>query len=170
LENSKGKEPGEERDMKSRFVLVCMAMAMLATAGLPQVSRAGETSSSTAPNTASVVGIWRCQMDGLPAITLTVTDEGGSLTGAVLFYLHRREAGQPVTATPGVPEPLFNPRFDGKTLTFQVSHRRAHPPASLEDAPVAFTLKLDGPDKAEFVNDSEMDPNAPRFVLVKSAY
>jgi hypothetical protein len=109
-------------------------------------------------------------MEGLPAVTLTLTDEGGSLTGAVLFYLHRREPGQPVTATPGVPEPLFNPRFDGKTLTFQVSHRRAHPPGTLHDGPVSFQLKLSGADKGEFVNENEHDPNAPVYVLVKSAY
>ena len=109
-------------------------------------------------------------MEGLPAVTLTVTDEGGSLTGAVLFYLHRREPGQQVTATPGVPEPLFNPKFDGKTLTFQVSHRRAHPPGTLHDGPVSFELKLDGADKGEFVNENERDPNAPVYVLVKSAY
>jgi hypothetical protein len=109
-------------------------------------------------------------MEGLPAMTLTVTDEGGSLAGAVLFYLHRREPGQPVTVTPGVPEPLFNPKFDGHTLTFQVSHRRAHPPDSLQDGPVTFRLMLDGAGNAALVNESENDPNAPAFVLVKSAY
>jgi hypothetical protein len=136
-------------------------MAMTTIAGLAQTSSA---------SAASIVGIWRCQMEGLPAVTLTVTDEGGSLSGAVLFYLHRREPGQPVTATPGVPEPLFNPRFDGKTLTFQVSHRRAHPPGSLSDGPVSFELKMDGADKGEFVNENEHDPNAPRYFLVKSEY
>lgn len=147
--------------MRSRIVLGCVVMAMTSMAGLAQ------TSSTSA---ASIEGIWRCQMEDLPAVTLTVTDEGGSLTGAVLFYLHRREPGQPVTATPGVPEPLFNPRFDGKTLTFQVSHRRAHPPGSLNDGPVNFALKLDGADRAEFVNENEHDLNAPVYVLVKSAY
>ena len=152
--------------MRSRIVLGCVVMAMLATAGFAQANGTGNPTASTA----SIVGIWRCQMEGLPAITLTLTDEGGSLTGAVLFYLHRREPGQPVTATPGVPEPLFNPRFDGKTLTFQVSHRRAHPPGSLNDGPVNFALKLDGADRAEFVNENEHDPNAPRYFLVKSPY
>lgn len=147
--------------MRSQAILVCVAMAMTTMAGLAQTS-----SASAAP----IEGVWRCQMEGLPAVTLTVTDEGGSLAGAVLFYLHRREPGQPVTATPGVPEPLFNPRFDGKTLTFQVSHRRAHPPGSLKDGPVNFALKLDGADSAEFVNGNEHDPNAPKYVLVKSAY
>jgi len=59
---------------------------------------------------------------------------------------------------------------DGKTLTFQVSHRRAHPPESLNDGPVSFQLKLTGPDKGELVNEDERDPNAPVFVLTKSEY
>ena len=150
--------------MRSKAILVCIAMTMTATAGWTQAS------SAVSANIAAVEGVWRCDMHGLPAMTLTVTDEGGSLTGAVLFYLHRREPGKAETATPGVPEPLFNPKFDGNTLTFQVSHRRAHPPGSLNDEPVKFALKLDEAGKAEFVNESEHDPNAPRYFLVKSAY
>ena len=149
--------------MKSLNVFAGVVLAMMATACLAQTDSAHASE-------AQIEGVWRCQMEGLPAVTLTVTDEGGSLAGAVLFYLHRREPGQPVTATPGVPEPIFNLKYNGQMLTFQVSHRRAHPPGSLQDAPVSFALKLDGPDKAEFVNENEHDPNAPRYVLVKSAY
>jgi hypothetical protein len=159
-------DDSEEGDMRSKAIFVCAMLAMLATGGLAQTSRASKPTAGSA----SILGIWRCQMEGLPAVTLTVTDEGGTLTGAVLFYLHRREPGQSVTATPGVPEPLFNPMFDGKTLTFQVSHRRAHPPGSLDDAPVTFSVKLDGTDKAELLNESANDPNAPEYVLVRSAY
>jgi hypothetical protein len=144
--------------------MVRIAMAMTAAAGLAQ---AGSGANATV---APIEGVWRCEMNGLPAVTITVTNEGGSLTGAVLFYLHRRDPGKPETATPGIPEPLFNPKFDGKTLTFQVSHRRAHPPRTLEDGPVSFELKLDGTDKAELVNQNEHDPNMPKFVLVKSEY
>jgi hypothetical protein len=150
--------------MRGKAILMSIAMAMTATAGWAQ------TSGAASGNIAPIEGVWRCDMHGLPAMTLTVTDEGGSLTGAVLFYLHRREPGQPETATPGVPEPLFHPQFDGKTLTFQVSHRRAHPPGSLQDEPVRFALKLDEAGKAEFVNEDEHDPNAPRYFLVKSTY
>ena len=35
----------------------------------------------------AVTGVWRAQMDGLPALTMTISDEGGELTGAILFYL-----------------------------------------------------------------------------------
>jgi hypothetical protein len=150
--------------MKSRITLVGVAITMLAMASLAQAGSPGETGFTP------ILGVWRCQVEGLPAVTLTMTDEGGTLTGAVLFYLHRRNPGLPVTATPGAPEPLFNPKFDGKTLTFQVSHRRAHPPGSLQDAPVTFQLKLDGAGNAELVNENEHDPNAPAYVLVKCAY
>jgi hypothetical protein len=150
--------------MRSKVVSMCVAMTMLASVCAAQAS--GSDDSSVAP----VVGVWRAQMEGLPAMTLTVTDEGGSLSGAVLFYLHRREPGQPVTATPGAPEPLLHLQFDGKTLTFQVSHRRAHPPGSMQDGPVTFRLMLDGAGNAALVSVSEPDPNAPAYALVKSDY
>lgn len=153
--------------MRSRLFSVSVLTAMLAATGLSQASQPADPINT--PD-AAITGIWRCQMEGLPAVTLTVTNEGGSLTGAVLFYLHRREPGQPVTATPGVPEPLLHPSFDGKTFTFQVSHRRAHPPKSLNDAPVTFALRLSGPDKAELLNESENDPNAPVYEFAKSDY
>jgi hypothetical protein len=154
--------------MRSRSAFLCALLIVIAAGAGSQTT--GSKEGTGAANTASIEGVWRAQMDGLPAITLTITDESGSLSGAVLFYLHRRDEGRPVTATPGVPEPLFSPKFDGKILTFQVSHRRAHPPDSLQDAPVSFRLKLTGPDKGEFVNENEENPNAPVFVLVRSEY
>ena len=44
-------------------------------------------------NNSSILGVWRGKMDSLPAITLTIEDEGGKLSGAVLFYLIRRNPG-----------------------------------------------------------------------------
>lgn len=43
----------------------------------------------------------------------------------------------------------------GKTLLFEVSHRRAHPPRTLNDPPKHFRLTLGEPDKAELVNADE---------------
>ena len=48
----------------------------------------------------AVTGVWRAQMDGLPALTMTISDEGGELTGAILFYLIRRNDGQPARSSP----------------------------------------------------------------------
>ena len=112
-------------------------------------------SAQTADNRA-ILGVWRAQMNGIPAFTLVLSDEGGSLQGAVLFDLMILDNhGQPATSTPGVPEPLLHPRFDGQLLKFEVSHRRSHPPGTLKDPPVPFALKPIDLNKAEVINLNE---------------
>jgi hypothetical protein len=142
--------------MRNRIVLICALLAMLAPSGFSQTTRPGTT---TAADTASIVGVWRGVQGGeggeLPSITLTITNETGNLSGAILFYLLRKDEGKPMTSSPGIPEPLINPRFDGKILTFQVSHRRAHPPRTLNDPPVSFRLTLTGINKGAINNVSE---------------
>ena len=115
---------------------------------------------------AAILGIWRAEQDNLPAVTLNITEEGGSLQGAILFYLIRRDEGKPPISSPGVPEPLFNPRFDGKSLTFQVSHRHAHANTST-DPPVTFRLDLTGPDEAKLVRIPQDGPPYVRMVREK---
>jgi hypothetical protein len=102
----------------------------------------------------AVTGVWRGQMDGVPALAMTISDEGGELTGAMLFYLIRRNPGQPPTSTAGNPEPMFNLKFDGKALDFRVSHRRAHGAKTANDAPVNFRLTITGPNEARLVRES----------------
>jgi len=87
----------------------------------------------------AIVGIWRAEYENVPAATLNITDEAGPLQGAMLFYLIRRNEGKPPTSSPVIPEPLFNPRFDEKKLTFQLSHRHAHADTT-SDPPVTFYL------------------------------
>jgi len=98
----------------------------------------------------SAVGVWRGELDNLPPATLNVTDETGPLQGAMLFYLIRKDDGRPATSSPGVPEPLFNPHFDGTSFTFQLSHRHAHG-NSASEPPVTFRLDLTRPDEAKLV-------------------
>lgn len=114
----------------------------------------------------AIVGIWRAEYDNLPAATLNITDEAGPLQGAMLFYLIRRDEGKPPTSSPGIPEPLFNPRFDGKKLTFQLSHRHAHPETT-SDPPVTFQLVLTGPDEANLVRIPQDGPAYVRMVREK---
>jgi hypothetical protein len=71
-------------------------------------------------NNSEVAGVWRATIDGLPAMTLTVEEHDGKLMGAALFFTIRRQTGTPTTSTPGVPEPLIEPRFDSKVLRFKV--------------------------------------------------
>ena len=102
-----------------------------------------------------VAGVWRAQMDSLPALTMTISDEGGDLAGALLFYLIRRDDGQPPRSSPGSPEPLFNLKFDGNALDFRVSHRRAHGPGTAHDPPVNFRLTITGPNEGMLVREKK---------------
>jgi hypothetical protein len=65
----------------------------------------------------AVTGVWRGQSDGLPGVTMTISDESGDLTRAILFYMIRRNEGQPPQSTPGDPEPMFHMKFDGHCST-----------------------------------------------------
>jgi hypothetical protein len=94
-------------------------------------------------------------MDGVPALVMTFSDEGGELTGAILFYMIRRDPGQPVRSVPGHPEPLFNLKFDGNVLDFKVSHRRSHGARTANDPPVPFRLKLTGPNEGLLIRDKD---------------
>ncbi len=58
---------------------------------------------------AAILGVWRAKIGDFPAVTLTVTDQGGKLAGAILFYLIRRDEGKPPSSSPGIPEPLLSP-------------------------------------------------------------
>ncbi len=141
------------------------------------VSACAQCPPSNAPrptNFASFAGVWRGEMDGLPAITLVVSDDGGSPTGAVLFYMHtRKTVNDPWTSTAGLPGAILNMSFDSNTLTFQVSHRLAHPPRTLNDPPVTMRLTLTGNDRASFNMGSAHGPEneaGPGFVMTRSDY
>lgn len=146
--------------MKNRRWFLLSAPLFATAFGMAQGTSPQQT---TAHEVSRVTGVWRAEADGLPFVALNITNESGNLSGAVLFYLHRSDEGKPVTSTPGIPEPIFNPQFDGKTLTFQVSYRRAHPPRTLADPPVSFRLKLNGINGSgmstgDLTNESEGSP------------
>lgn len=133
---------------------------LVMTAVMP-ISLCGQISHSDAAqqrDSAKFVGVWRAQMDGLPAVDIGISDEGGEFTGAILFYLHfRPDTTSPWTSKPGSPAPMFNMHIDGETLRFRVSHKGAHPPRTLHDAPVSFRLTIKGSNKAELINEDEHD-------------
>lgn len=109
-----------------------------------------------ADDNSAITGVWRAQAEGLPALVMTIADEGGGgLKGAILFYMIRHNDGQPARSSPGVPEPLWDMRFDGKTLDFTMSHRRAHGSATANDPPVSFHLKLTGQGEGTLVRGKD---------------
>jgi hypothetical protein len=114
-----------------------------------------------AGTTSAVTGVWHAQMEGLPALVMVISDEGGELTGAVMFYLIRHNDGQPPRATAGGPEPMFNMKFDGKALDFRVSHRRAHPPGTAHDPPVSFRLQVTSANEGVLVREGDEATSIP---------
>jgi hypothetical protein len=151
--------------MKTGFAALALASLLCGVAS-------AQTAPATAP--AAITGVWRGQMDNLPAVTLTITDEGGKLSGAILFFLHvRATVNDPWTSRPATAaEPILNPVFDGKTLRFMVNHKRAHPPRTLNDPPSHFHLTLTGPNQAGLVNETEAGPGdaGPGLPMVRSDY
>jgi hypothetical protein len=112
--------------------MVMMKTATIAT-GLLLLFAANLSFSQSSPTTkphltayARLAGVWRGDLENLPGVAIVFTDEGGELSGAALFYLHTRKIINGLsTSTPGPPEPIFNLKFDAKTLPFDASHRRA---------------------------------------------
>jgi hypothetical protein len=148
-----------------KFALALLLLISSALA-VGQESASGQVSAAGKP---VITGVWRGQMNNLPVVVLVISDEGSGLSGAALFYMWRRDTvNDPFTASSGIPEPMLNPTFDGKTLQFKISHRRAHPPRTLSDPPIHFHLTLMGSDKAEFVNDTENQ--GPALVLSRSDF
>jgi hypothetical protein len=107
-----------------------------------------------------IAGMWRGRMYDLPAVVLTVRDDGGKLSGTILFYfLHRNTEHDPwqVDTQHSSLLPLIDPKFDGKTISFQVSHKAAHPPRTLNDPPSSFLMRITGKGEAELRNLSEKE-------------
>jgi biopolymer transport protein ExbD len=94
-----------------------------------------------------LVGTWQGKIHDLPAVTLNLHDTGGKLSGDIVFYMIRNDGAgyYEDSKAAGSPTELTNVKFDGTALTFEVSHRNAHPPRTLNDAePVKFRLTLTG--------------------------
>lgn len=139
----------------------------LLTALVVPVCLHGQSTAVDSHRATKFVGVWRGEFDDLPGVDIVLSDEGDRLAGGILFYLHlRSNAKSPWTSRPGLPEPMLNLQLDdSESLHFQVSHRRAHPPRTLRDAPKQFRLRLIGPNRAELVNESE---GAPMVVMIRS--
>jgi len=106
----------------------------------------------------AITGTWRGKQYNLPVVDLTVIDEGGKLSGKIVFYfLHRNTEHDAweVDMTHSMALPVLDPKFNGKTLKFQVSHKNAHPPRTLNDPPSSFEMQLTGKNAGELRNLTE---------------
>jgi hypothetical protein len=145
--------------MRAKCAAIAAMLMMIAVTGFGQarvkaiVLNAGTPGVKTAANNLS--GVWHGEYRDLPWVTVTLTQEGEAFSGAILFYLHRKTSGSAETATAGTPEPLLEPHFDGKTLTFRVSTRHADPPKTLDDPPIVMTMEIVDQDHARLMNKED---------------
>lgn len=105
-----------------------------------------------APSPVPPVGTWHATMNNLPAVTIVIADDDGRLSGNIIFYFQQQDSeGWKVTRENK--EPLINLAFSGQTLSFGVSHERAHPGESgPADPPVKFEMVLTGSDEAKLIS------------------
>lgn len=141
--------------MSDKKVALIASLLLLATTAFAPAAPADNS---------KLLGTWKGKMYGVPAVTLILKDDGGRLSGSVLFFLIRHNDGKPPRSSPGTFEPLIDPQFDGKVLLFTVSHRHAHPPETLNDPPVSFRFELINDTKAVLTREGDEEDSSAELL------
>ena len=123
------------------------------------------TTTSCHQSTSPIAGVWKGEMNGLPAIELVIQGAESQLAGRVTFFFQRMDSGTWKVERQGS-EPLDKISFDGKRLLFQVSHEQAHPD-SAGDPPVAFTFSLSSPQEGILESNYQGQESQMRLVRTK---
>ncbi len=94
------------------------------------VSLSGRPSAEPIADQASqFVGVWDGEMNGLPAVEVALTDDGGKVRGTIAFYLQMLDKDgkwHVVGDKNKAAQPLLSPRIEGNVLTFEVTHAKKH--------------------------------------------
>jgi hypothetical protein len=64
-------------------------------------------------------GVWQGNLDGLPAVTLTLADDAGEANGTIVFHAIKNENRRAYSFSTE-PHTLIHPRIEGSTLSFHV--------------------------------------------------
>jgi len=110
-----------------------------------------------------IVGVWEGRMNELPAVKLTVRDGDGGLGGTIVFFFQTKNTGVWKVERQGE-EPIIDSRFDGKTLSFKVSHLDAHTDSSPDDPPVSFNFTLVASGEGELTSNYQGQESAIKLV------
>lgn len=100
----------------------------------------------------AIVGVWTANAHDLPAIKMTVTNDGGKLSGNIIFYFLMKEDGVWKNKG-GEPTQMIRPRMEGSDFVFEVPHAKKHGSTDPADQEIkTFRLHVTGPDEAVFKN------------------
>ena len=116
-------------------------------------------------STSPIVGLWKGEMNGLPALELEIQQRESQLSGRATFFFQRMDSGTWKVERQGS-QPLDKISFDGKRLLFQVSHEQAHPD-SAGDPPVTFTFTLSSPEEGVLESNYQGQESQLRLVRAK---
>jgi hypothetical protein len=64
-------------------------------------------------------GVWQGNLDGVPAVILTLANDAGEANGTIVFHAIKNENGHAYSFSTE-PHTLIHPRVEGNTLFFQV--------------------------------------------------
>ena len=93
------------------------------------------TSGQPSPTAHTWTGVWHVQATNKPGVVITLADDGGSLTGTIVFDVWKQQTNEHIATEPRA---VVNPHLEGNTLAFQVRrilkpHLKGDP-SGLEDA------------------------------------
>jgi hypothetical protein len=101
-------------------------------------------------NDSPVAGVWTAELNEKPFIKLTVNDNGGKLSGNIVFYMLVQENGD-WNVKADDPVCLINPRLEGQTFVFEVVHAKKHGSVDPADQEIkTFRMQLTGKDQGVF--------------------
>lgn len=99
--------------MKMRIVWMALAMALSAAVGYAR------TAVQPQPANSNWIGVWQGQLDGQPAVILTLAERDGHLDGTAVFNMVVRQPEPHVI--PSEPQMIVSPTIEGNTLHFAIN-------------------------------------------------
>ena len=103
-------------------------LASLAIAAMLTATANAQTAAQSAQSAPSMdkpfihpkwTGVWQGNLDGVPAVILTVANDAGEVNGTIVFHAIKNENGHAYSFSTE-PHTLIHPRVEGNTLSFQV--------------------------------------------------
>ncbi|HEU4391839.1 MAG TPA: hypothetical protein VFV34_28895 [Blastocatellia bacterium] len=90
---------------------------------------------------ADLIGTWQGRFEGLPAVDLTIKIDANKLSGVAVLYT-MVDVGSGPEVDDKEEQPIIEPRFDGKALTFKIKRKS-------EEQILELVMTLVGKDEAE---------------------
>jgi len=100
-------QPKEDEPMKYLILASVLLLAPAVASGQPAAS------------TSNWTGVWQGDLDGVPAVILTLANDAGEANGTIVFHAVKKENGHAYSFSTE-PHTLIHPRVEGDTLSFQV--------------------------------------------------